>query len=654
MELNTQQKTAAEYSSGHVLVLAGAGTGKTNTIIARAAHLIQSGVDPKRILMLTFTRRAAREMTARLSRMIHKDTSELMAGTFHHFCLYSMRRMPKVFGIEQSTVIDRDDQMHLMKIVRSVFVSKGEQFPKAESIVDLYSYARNTNQSPRKYLKKFTEHDDKTIDTLLKAFAEYDTRKKSHNYLDYDDILFLFAKRLHEDAAVRDRLKSLYDHILVDEMQDTNPLQWLILDGLRDPAKLFCVGDDAQSIYAFRGADFRNVHSFTKRVPESNVLRLEENYRSTQRILDLANWLLKQSPLKYNKRLKAHRGEGNKPRLIDCESDLHEAKWITDDLIERHENGAVWKDHMVITRTAFAARALEAALIEKKIPYRFIGGTTLIQAAHIKDLFSLIRAAASHVDQIAWIRYLTLFPGIGDVKAGRIISDMGRRPTPPLALKSISDNRFVMPDVRDKVIEGIALVLNTWNKPSKAIEAAADFLDPLLRDRYERWDMRGKDYSLLVRLAKNYKSLMSFIETFTLDPISTTEAERLELEDFVTLITVHSAKGTEARICYLLQVQPSMYPHIKSIGKVDEEEEERRVLYVAMTRAKDELIITRTLTRKGQYTFHGGTTVYPATGRTVYFLEDLPDNLIEQEVTGFNTDRFSDYDDYVIKPWNKK
>ncbi|MEI6127240.1 MAG: ATP-dependent helicase, partial [Pseudomonadota bacterium] len=509
MELNLQQKTAVEHSGCHVLVLAGAGTGKTNTIISRAAYLIRQKVEPKRILMLTFTRRAAKEMASRLSRMVDKDTHDLMAGTFHHFCLYSMRRMPKVFALEQSTVIDRDDQLHLMKLVRAGFVKKGEQFPKANVLVDLYSYARNTNQSPLQYLKKYTEHDNETIDLLLKVFAEYDSRKKAHNYLDYDDILFLFAKQLHEDPAVRDRLKGLYDHILVDEMQDTNPLQWLILDGLRDPALLFCVGDDAQSIYAFRGADFKNVHSFTKRVPGSAILKLEENYRSTQGILDLSNWLLKESTLTYDKKLKAHRGAGIKPRLVDCESDFHEARWITDDLLDRHESGAVWKDHMIITRTAFAARTLETSLIEKKIPYRFIGGTSFIQAAHIKDLFSLIRSASSHGDQIAWIRYLTLFPKIGDVKASRIIAAMGKQQKADAALECLSGSKSIAPDTKETIMQGISLVAKNRDNPEKALQAAADFLDPLLKERYEKWDMRRKDFNLLIKLAKNYKSLLS-------------------------------------------------------------------------------------------------------------------------------------------------
>ena len=650
MKLNTEQKMAVEHSGSHVLVLAGAGTGKTRTIIARAANLIKKGVDPKRILMLTFTRRAAKEMKSRLNQMLGEDTHGLMTGTFHHFCLYTMRRMPRVFAMEKSTVIDRNDQIQLMKSVRSGFVKKGQKFLKPNAVVDLYSFARNTNQSPELYLRKFTEHDDETIALLLEVFAEYDDRKRAHDYIDYDDILFLFAKKLHEDAAVSDRLKGFYDHILVDEMQDTNPLQWLILDGLRDPAQLFCVGDDAQSIYAFRGADFKNVHSFTTRVPGSTVLKLDKNYRSTQEILDISNWLLKKSTNKYNKALKAHRGKGIKPMIIDCESDLDEANWITADLIERHENGAIWKDHMVLTRTAAAVRALETSLIKKKIPYRFIGGTSFIQAAHVKDLFSLVRSASSPNDQIAWVRYLTLFPTIGDVRAGRIIADLSKEQNLESALKAISNSKSVSVDIKDRIVEGITLVMKNRDNPEKALQSAAEFLEPIIKDRYDKWIMRRKDYDLLIRLAKNYESLMSLIETFTLDPISTSEAERADVDDFVTVITVHSAKGAESPVCYLIQVQPRMYPHIRSIGNIDEEEEERRVLYVAMTRAQNELIITRDISRRYCFDYSDDSDSYYGTEGQKYFLENLPDRLSDQNTPGYRDDSLSYYDDPFLEP----
>ncbi len=630
LELNDEQRVAVEHNGGHVLVLAGAGTGKTRTIIARAAYLIRTGVEPNRILAMTFTRRAARELTDRLGKIVGPASLGVIAGTFHHFCLFTMRRMPKRFGIESASVIDRDDQTQLMKLARGPFVAPKEQFPKASELVNVYSYARNTNRPVREHLNKHTDYDADTIEKMCQVFAAYEERKRKNAYLDYDDILFRFAKVLHENQEVRRVLITLYDHILVDEMQDTNPLQWLILDGLRDPAKLFCVGDDAQSIYAFRGADFQNVHSFTQRVPGSVVLKLQQNYRSKQEILNVANWLLKQSPLEYDKELRAHRGKGIKPRLIEFESDLDEANWIAEDLIRRHEEGAGWRDHMILTRTAWGSRALEASLIEKRIPYEFIGGMGLLQAAHVKDLLALIRSAASQRDELAWARYLTLWPKIGDKTAERLIAGMSVLPRLEDVLAHL---RSALPKRLD-IVRGPEIVRKHWEEPPMAIAESAKFISPLMEEYYERWEARRKDFDLLVRIAERHKSLPEFLETYTLDPISTTTALHLDVEDKVALITVHSAKGTEAKVCYLIRVEPGQYPHVRSLGDRDEEEEDRRVLYVAMTRAKDELIITRSNSYASMPVFWGGAMAAHSYGGTAYFLQDLPDSLVEKEVLG--------------------
>ena len=440
LNLNPQQRAAVEHSGSHALVLAGAGTGKTATIIGRTAHLLQQGVEARRILLVTFTRRAASEMIHRLGRGAENASGpRVEAGTFHHFCLRTMQSMPDAFDLRNVTVMDRDDQLQLVRLVRAPFRRKGENFLQAGRIMSVISYARNTNQSLRAYLDDNADllgWEDDIVDRVLQIADNYRKRKEERGYLDFDDLLHRFAARLHKNELLRNRVKGRYDHILVDEMQDTNPLQWLVLDALRDPPRLFCVGDDAQSIYAFRGADFQNVHSFTERVHGAAVLKLEENYRSTQGILNLANWLLDESPLKYDKHLRSarnsadrprpapwlpshfHRKSGNgednagtRPRLLDFGDEFEEAGWIANDLVERHERKAPWRDHMIITRTAYAARTLEAALIERKVPYRFIGGTQLFQAAHVKDLLSLVRAGLSNRDDLAWMRYLTLWRG---------------------------------------------------------------------------------------------------------------------------------------------------------------------------------------------------------------------------------------------------
>ncbi len=647
-DLNAEQEKAVLYDEGHVLVLAGAGTGKTRTIIARAAHLIQTGVPPERILMLTFTRRASKEMSHRLTELLGGQPPNIMAGTFHHFCLYSMRRLANLFGLEGATVIDRDDQIQLMRLIRPQFRTKGEVFPKAAEMVNLVSYARNTVQPMADYLERHTDYDGDTCEKLCQAAKIYDKRKRQNGYLDYDDILFIFAKKLNEEPQIRKRLRAAYDHILVDEMQDTNPLQWLALDALRDPAQLFCVGDDAQSIFAFRGADFRNVHAFTQRVPGAAILRLEKNYRSTQGILDISNWLLANSKVAYKKKLTAARRTISKPRLFNFDSEFEEARWVADDLIERHETGAAWNDHMIITRTGYGARALEAAMVEKQIPYRFIGGVSLLQAAHVKDLLCLVRAAGSHLDELAWARYLTLWPRIGDATAAKVIGKMRDAMDPESALKTVTDTL----KGRSNIVDGVRRIRDKWEQPVETIEQAARFLSPLLKTRYERWDRRKRDFKLLAQLAERHRSVLAFIETYTLDPISTTESERLNQEDVVTLTTAHSAKGTETRTCYLIRVEPGMYPHIRSIGTQEEEEEERRILYVAMTRAKDELIITRTFRSFGPVRMHYSASKAHDAGADAYFLQQVPEKLLDQEA--IHPD-FSSFDDYeAIAPWRKK
>ena len=643
-DLNAQQRAAATCEDRHTLVLAGAGTGKTRTVVARAAHLIGRDVPPSRITLLTFTRRAAREMVERLDSMVGPASREISAGTFHHFALTTMRRMPKHFGIHRHSVIDRDDAEQLMKLVRSPLVEKGEQFPKAPQLLSLYSYARNTNRAPRIYLEQHTEYDEETIDKILRAFESYSERKRACAYLDYDDILYAFARTLHRSAETRERVQGQLDHLLVDEMQDTNPLQWLILDGLREGAWLFCVGDDAQSIYGFRGADFHNVHSFTDRIPGAQVLKLEANYRSVQPVLDLANRLLEDSTLPFDKKLTATRGTGAMPRLVDHESELDEARWIADDLIARHEEGAAWSDHMVLSRTGWGARTLEGVLVEKQIPYKFIGGTSLLQSAHVKDLLALIRAAGNPRDELAWMRYLTLWPRIGDRTAAALVEQLREASSPPEALEVLGRE---LPS-RPEIAQAPRAVLERTHVPPAAIAAAKEQLEDLLAERYDHWERRARDLDLLERLAQRHRSLQAFIEAYTLDPVHESVASREDEEDVVTLITVHSAKGTEAPVCYLLQVQQGNYPHIRALGDPNREEEERRVLYVAMTRAADELILTRTSTQRGQFVPHGGREAAGSGAAPACFLDTIPDELIKWEPEEMNANTASDE---VIVPY---
>lgn len=648
MKLNKQQTIAAHYSGSkdHLLVLAGAGTGKTRTIIGRAIFLLKNKTPAKSIVLLTFTRRAAAEMTHRLELEVGDLAQGIFAGTFHRFCLDIIKTIPKTFGVENFTILDPDDQASLIKLIRGTVLRDGEKktFPQARKIIDLYSYARNSCKAPIDHLNKHTDYDKQIIDKLIMVFSLYEERKKLRNYIDFDDILFTFLTTLRNNEKVRNKLRSLFSNILVDEMQDTNPLQWGILELLANPAKLFCVGDDAQSIYAFRGADFKNVHSFKKRMPNSEVIKLELNYRSTQETLDLANWLLKGSPLKYGKKLVAHKGKGNIPQLLDFPNSLDEAQWYGNTIQSWHSAGTKYSDIMILVRSAYISRHIEAVFVEKKIPYSFIGGTSLMKSAHVRDVFSLLRSAINFTDEIAWIRYLKLWPKIGDITAARAVERLISVSNPIDSITVLKQDFGSQP----KIHQAIMRVQESIHQPRKAIEMALQFLVPLLKEKYNHWTSRNQDLELLEKLSTRYNNLSEFLETYTLEPIYNKDPENLVVDDAVTIITVHSAKGTEAPICMIPQASPGVYPHQRSIGNADEVEEERRVLYVALTRSKEELYITRA-ENPGQTVFFGGSGLSDSE-KPSYFLTELPDKLIQhvfvdkQNRSGFLSD-LKDIDD---------
>src|SRR4030095_2727428 len=390
-ELNPKQRIAASIPEQHALVLAGAGTGKTKTITARAGYLISNGTAAHRIQIVAFTRRAASEIVERVKMHLGDVAQGLNASTFHAWCMYLIHRAPQVFGCKGYSVIDREDQQLLFKRLRGVKKQGG--LATASEIHDLYSLARNTLQSLDCILQEHAPEAYNDKDQMAKIMLGYEEKKRERRYLDYDDILDIVAQRLESSADTRNWVASLYDHILIDEMQDTNPLQWKLISPLKERIALYCVGDDAQSIYGFRGADFRNVHSFSFRVPGSIILKLEDNYRSTQEILDVSNWLLARSPLGYDKKLRAVRGNGKKPNLHTFSNEYEEANWVADDLLNRREEGAEWRHHMILVRSAYAARALQASLLAKNIPYLFIGGVKLLESAHRKDLLARCRFA---------------------------------------------------------------------------------------------------------------------------------------------------------------------------------------------------------------------------------------------------------------------
>ena len=612
-DLNPSQAAAAHHDGGHCLVLAGAGSGKTRTIIARIEHLLRSGVPARRILVITFTRRAAKEIVDRVERLIGQAADGIRAGTFHSFCLGLIRRYSKAFGVEGASIIDPDDAVSLMKLVRSGLNDK--KLPKAADAIKVYTYARNVGLPlPQACIDQDLGERFEEIRAMVKG---YEGRKEQSGYLDYDDLLFVVAHAMESDPSVRDLVVRSLDHVLVDELQDTNPLQWRLLDQLRDPAKLFCVGDDAQSIYKFRGADVKNVTDFPVRVRGATVLKLQDNYRSTQELLDLSNWLLSESPIPYNKRLCATRGGGVKPTLREFVTDVEEADWLANDLVFRHRTGGDWREHMILVRSSFAGRIIEQALLAKDVPYRFIGGVKLLESAHVKDVISVLRIVANHRDDLAWMRYLQLWPKIGEVTAERVAAGI----TDAASLQECLDRLATTAPRLASAVPPISAAVASASAPGKAFLAAVQALEPILQCRYaDGWDMRKKDFPVVEKLAARHDSIRTFIEEYLLDPVSSSQVDKLDEDDAVTLITIHSSKGTECSVCYMPAFNPGQFPHARSLHSEDEIEEERRVAYVGMTRAQDELIISRTVR---SYSLGSDEKAVEA-----YFLRDLPARLV--------------------------
>lgn len=623
-ELNPQQKQAATTTAQNCLVLAGAGCGKTKTIVARSAYLIDQGLPAQQIQILTFTRRAASEIVTRVEQHMGAQAKGLRASTFHTFCMYLLRRNPRAFGLTQFSIIDRDDQLLMFRLLRGK--DKGNVLPKAAELCDLYSYTRNTKTKLSDALLEQLPQAVEYKAQIAELMQAYEQRKQERNFLDYDDILSIVAVHLQNSAELVQWVTGFCSALLVDEMQDTNPLQWALLQPLVGKVKLFCVGDDAQSIYGFRGADFENIHHFKERVPDAQVLTLEMNYRSTQGILDLSNWLLAQSPIEYGKHLQAYRGKGLKPQLHILSNEFEEANWIIQDLNRRHMQGAAWAEHMVLLRSGFSGRYLEGALIAANIPYRFIGGVKLLESAHVKDVLSLLRVSVNPQDDLAWMRFLTLWDGVGDVGASKLAQELIQLPD--------IEARCQRLERHGKVPQQAILILMQLDVLQQHVEAciglALDALNEQLENNYKTkdWTRRVKDFDLVKQLARKHSSLGEFLEEYVLDPISVSEIDKTPDQDLVTLITIHSAKGAEQKVCYVPHVSPTQYPHARAQGDFDDVEEERRVLYVALTRAENELILTK------QNLNLWAHDQYDELGRKIesYFLNDLPQHLVDTQI----------------------
>ena len=633
--LNKEQNSAATWEGGHVLILAGAGCGKTKTIIARAQFLIEYITTAERVQILTFTRKSASEIVERVKNKLGDKANNLKASTFHTWCMSLIRKSPDLFGCRGFSVIDRDDQLTLLRLTRSSSdKAKNPLIPRPSDLCDIYSYGRNVGCSLRQAIELKAPESIDEFDEIAKIIRSYEDKKEARKYLDYDDILDVVATQFNNYPKILDWVSSNFTDLLIDEFQDTNPLQWKLISPLIPKLRLFCVGDDAQSIYGFRGADFESIHKFKEKVEGSTVLKLSVNYRSTQEILDLSNWLLNKSNLNYEKNLISDRGPGIVPRIETFTNEWEEASWIIDNLKENRSEGDRWDQNMILCRTAYSARAVEGALIESKIPYKFIGGRKLFESAHVKDVLSALRIIANPQDDLGWMRYLPLWGGVGDKTASDALSQISKNDSLDRCIEILKSYPKISKEALSILKEGAR-----GGTTEECFKTCADGLYKVLENKYKNknWEQRLKDFDVIERLSQTTTSILEFLEAYILEPIYLTEAlPKGKEDDVVTVITIHSAKGAECKRCYVINVSPGSYPLTRALSSGANIEEERRVLYVALTRAKDELIVTRS----GGFSAASSSSKIKIDDQMYerYFLSDLKDELFTNNDHRLNND----------------
>ena len=638
--LNAEQREAVEHACGGagsdarpLLIIAGAGSGKTHTLAFRVAHLVLRGADPRRILLLSFSRRAAAEMERRAGRILHRvlglgetDRSCALAwaGTFHSVAARLLREYAQRIGLNDSfTVHDRGDSEDLLAVVRHDlgFTSTRSRFPGKATCLAIYSRVVNGQAALGDVLRGAFPWCAQWEDELRRLFAAYTGAKQAQNVLDFDDLLLYWAQAAAEAQLARE-MGGRFDHVLVDEYQDTNRLQAQILRALKpDGRGMTVVGDDAQSIYSFRAATVRNILEFPAQFQDAaRVVTLERNYRSTQPILDASNAVIGLARERFTKNLWTDRTSGPKPQLVAVRDEADQARFVAERVLERHEAGVALKAQAVLFRSASHSAQLELELARRAIPFVKYGGLRFLEAAHVKDVLAVLRWAENPRSRMAGFRVARLVPGIGPATAARLLDAMARSPDAAAALQAFA----VAPSFGagwDAFVR-LFLLLRRKDSPWPAeIELVARWYAPQLERIYEDAVVRQRDIAQLQQIAATYPSRERFLTELAIDPPAATSDEAgapSRDDDYLILSTIHSAKGQEWKAVHILNVVDGCIPSDMGTGTAEEIEEERRLLYVAMTRAKDELhlIVPQRFYVHAQAA-HGDRHVYAARSRFI-------------------------------------
>lgn len=596
-ELNASQFEAATAVKGCYLIIAGAGTGKTRTLVYRVARLIELGHDPNSILLLTFTRKAANEMLKRASMLLDDRCSKIRGGTFHSFANLTLRKYAKAIGLDSAfTILDQGDSEDVINLIRSQdrFLIRDKRFPNKQTLNKVYSLSVNTGKKVEEIIENDYPHFLPLLDKILeiqKIFIQY---KRNNNLLDYDDLLIYLREFLKKESPSVKALLSEIKFVMVDEYQDTNHLQAEIVKGLAKYNKnVMVVGDDSQAIYSFRGADFHNIMQFPKLFDNVKIIKLEENYRSVQAILDFANRINEAAIEKYKKELYTRRGSGVLPSIVAAATDNLQSKFIVEKILDLREEGVQLKDIAVLFRSSFFSFDLELELSKANIPFQKFGGMKFVETAHIKDVMAFLRIAVNPKDVISWYRVLLLHEGVGPKTAQRILHELS---TASITIKAEPDDQ---PEFKHHKLGPLFYLLHELQKkkymPSEMVQKVYNYYWELFKANYDDWNKRKKDLDIFQNIVENYTSIDSLLSDMAIEPIieSVLDVDAADKEEeYVTLSTIHSAKGLEWHSVFIIHAVEGYFPSARSVENLDSLEEERRLMYVASTRAKNNLFVS--------------------------------------------------------------
>lgn len=641
-ELNEEQFRAVTAPPKASLVVAGAGTGKTRTITYRVAYLIEQGVSPQRILLATFTNRAAREMLKRVELLTgSQNVHRIWGGTFHRIANLILRKHAVSIGFESNySILDSEDAKDFinLSIEEAAIDTKSKRFPKAEVVQDIISYANNTDQPIEDVIIRRFPYFEMLSQQIKRVDFVFQERKKERNVMDYDDLLLNWKKLLITKPEIADLYADQFQHILVDEYQDTNKLQAELIDLLAVKHRnVMVVGDDAQSIFKWRGAEFTNIYEFPKRYPEAEMYKLETNYRSTPEILALANISISNNKRQFPKTLQpVKKSKGFLPALIPCANVEQQSAFIASRILELRDEGISLEDIAVLYRSHYHSLELQLELTRRNIPYRIQSGVRFFEQAHIKDVVSYLRIIVNPRDELAWKRLLKMIPSVGNATANKIYESLAYAENPFALVKK--DDFIYKPRSKNswenfvKLLELITSDENRGN-PAKQIELIlTNGYEQYLQETFENADARAEDLRQLALYASRYDTTEDFLSELALlsterfkepSPIIAEDVVMGGEEDeLLTLTSIHQAKGAEWKAVFMIWTAEGKFPSPRALKEFDSEEEERRLWYVALTRAKDELYLTYPL----MMTDYNRQTVLQKPSR---FILECPPALVE-------------------------